>query len=51
MAKQDLEDYAKFNDPFEAANRDAKSRSNMVQAQRAANRTWGREKQPSGDDE
>lgn len=51
MAKQDLEDYAKFNDPFEAANRDAEIRSNMIQAQRAANRTWGREKQPSGDDE
>jgi len=51
MAKKDLEAYAKFNDPTEAANRDAERQSNMVQAQRAANRTWGRDKQPSGDDE
>lgn len=51
MAKRDLEDYEKFNDPYEAANRDAQRKTEMIQAQRAANRTWGRDKQPDGDDE
>ena len=50
MAKEDLEEYEKFNDPFEKANRDAQRRSDMVQAQRGANRKWGREKRPDGDD-
>lgn len=48
---QDQQDYENHNDPMNKANNDANATSDRVAAQRQANRRWGKDKQPHGDED